>query len=114
MRPITSSCAACTHADLDITDAASVVSVVDEFRPDLIINTAAYTAVDKAESNESAARLCNAVGVGNLAAAIARHAGARMVHISTDFVFDGKASSPYRAGSADCAVECLWRHEARR
>jgi dTDP-4-dehydrorhamnose reductase len=85
----------CTHADLDITDAANVVSVVDEFRPDLLINTAAYTAVDKAESNEPAARLSNAVGVGNLAAAIARHAGARMVHISTDFVFDGKASSPY-------------------
>ncbi len=87
---------ACTHADLDITNAADVARVVDEFRPDLLVNTAAYTAVDKAESEEAAARLGNAEGPRNLAEAIARHPGARMLHISTDFVFDGRASSPYK------------------
>jgi len=86
---------ACTHADLDITDAAKIKTVVDEFRPDVLINTAAYTAVDKAESDEPAARACNTDGPRLLAAAIASRAGARMIHVSTDFVFDGKGSSPY-------------------
>jgi dTDP-4-dehydrorhamnose reductase len=86
---------ACTHADLDITDAAAVSRVVDEFRPGVIINTAAYTAVDKAESELAAARLGNTEGPRNLALAAALHAGTHLVHISTDFVFDGRASSPY-------------------
>jgi dTDP-4-dehydrorhamnose reductase len=86
---------ACSHAELDITDPASVAQAVDEFRPDLLINTAAYTAVDKAESDEQAARLGNADGPRFLAKALARVPGARMLHLSTDFVFDGKASSPY-------------------
>jgi dTDP-4-dehydrorhamnose reductase len=84
-----------THADLDITDPDCVARAVDEFRPDLLINAAAYTAVDKAESDEAAARLGNVDGPRFLAEAIARRAGARMVHLSTDFVFDGTATSPY-------------------
>jgi dTDP-4-dehydrorhamnose reductase len=87
---------ACTHADLDITNPASIAAVVNEFRPDVLINAAAYTAVDKAESDEPAARASNADGPRHLAAAVANLAGARMIHVSTDFVFDGKASSPYK------------------
>jgi dTDP-4-dehydrorhamnose reductase len=85
-----------THADLDIADAGSVAKVVNDFRPDVLVNAAAYTAVDRAESDEPAARRANAEGPHTLATAIARHAGARMLHLSTDFVFDGKASSPYK------------------
>ena len=90
---------ACTHADLDITNPAQIAAVVDEFRPDVLINTAAYTAVDKAESDEPAARAGNADGPRLLAAAIARQPGARMIHVSTDFVFDGQGSSPYKPDS---------------
>ena len=90
---------ACTHVELDITDSAKIAAVVDEFRPDVLINTAAYTAVDKAESDKPAAQACNVDGPGRLAAAMARHAGARMIQISTDFVFDGRGSSPYKPDS---------------
>lgn len=86
---------ACTHAELDISDSADVENLVADFRPDVLINTAAYTKVDKAETDEAGARLCNAEGARNLAAAVARLDHARMVQVSTDFVFDGKASSPY-------------------
>lgn len=79
---------------LDITDAAAVRAVVQEARPQWIFNAAAYTAVDKAESEKERAFAVNGAAVGMLAAA-AREAGARFVHISTDFVFDGSASTPY-------------------
>ncbi|AOH84400.1 dTDP-4-dehydrorhamnose reductase [Sphingomonas panacis] len=79
---------------LDITDAASVRAVVATEKPDLILNAAAYTAVDKAESEEDAAYAVNATAVGLLAEA-ARANNARFVHVSTDFVFDGSAGTPY-------------------
>ncbi len=81
-------------ADLDIGDAAAVRALVAAEKPDMIINAAAYTAVDKAEAEEARARLVNAVAVGHLAEA-ARLAGARLVHVSTDFVFDGCSGIPY-------------------
>jgi dTDP-4-dehydrorhamnose reductase len=81
---------------LDITDRASVEKVVDAVAPDLLLNAAAYTAVDKAEADEDAAYAVNATAVGLLASA-ARKAGAKFVHVSTDFVFDGASSTPYRA-----------------
>lgn len=81
--------------ELDIRDSFMVEEFVARHRPDLIVNAAAYTAVDKAESDEDAALAVNATGVGNLATA-ARKAGARLVHVSTDFVFDGKSGVPYR------------------
>ncbi|WBO24510.1 dTDP-4-dehydrorhamnose reductase [Sphingomonas abietis] len=84
---------------LDITDAASVAAVVAAEKPDLILNAAAYTAVDKAESDESAAYAVNATAVGLLADA-ARRQGARLVHVSTDFVFDGQAGFPYAPDAA--------------
>ena len=83
------------HADLDITDAAAVRERMLRERPDLIVNAAAYTAVDKAESEPGAAHALNAEGPRHLADA-ARESGARLIHLSTDFVFDGKSSTPYR------------------
>lgn len=82
-------------AELDIRDAAAVEAFVRDARPDLIFNCAAYTAVDKAESEEDAALAVNAHGVAHLADSARRH-GARLVHVSTDFVFDGRSGVPYR------------------
>lgn len=71
-----------------------VTSVLHALRPDWVINAAAYTAVDKAESESAQAFLINGEGVGHLASAC-RSAGARLVHVSTDYVFDGEKQSPY-------------------
>jgi dTDP-4-dehydrorhamnose reductase len=79
---------------LDLADADAIRRVVAELSPDLIINAAAYTAVDAAEGDEARAHQINALAVGHLADA-ARGCGARLIHISTDFVFDGRASAPY-------------------
>ncbi len=84
--------------ELDIGDEAAVMAVVEAEKPELILNAAAYTAVDKAESDEEAALHVNSKGVANLALA-ARETGARLVHVSTDFVFDGASSTPYRPDS---------------
>ena len=83
------------EADFDIGDSAQVAGVVAAARPDLLINAAAWTAVDKAEAAETAALLVNGTAVGHLAAAAAT-AEARFVQISTDYVFDGQACIPYR------------------
>jgi dTDP-4-dehydrorhamnose reductase len=80
---------------LDITDRAAVEALVAKVQPELLLNAAAYTAVDKSESEEDAAYAVNATAVGILADA-ARGVGARFVHVSTDFVFDGTSGSPYR------------------
>jgi dTDP-4-dehydrorhamnose reductase len=87
------------HKDLDITDATAVTDTVGRGAPNVIINAAAYTAVDRAESEADLARKINVDGPRNLAAA-ARSVGARIIQISTDFVFDGAASVPYRPDSA--------------
>ena len=81
--------------ECDITDAASVAATFAEHRPTLVFNCAAYTAVDKAEQEEGLARQINADGPANLAVAC-RDAGATLVHYSTDFVFDGTATEPYK------------------
>ena len=98
-RPGTCHAIACTHADLDIGSGTAVSDFVASHRPDVIINAAAYTAVDKAESEPDAAQRINADGPAHLAEA-ARECGCRLIHISTDFVFDGAASVPYRPDSA--------------
>ena len=87
-------CVAVDRAALDITDGNAVRACVDRIRPTMIINAAAYTAVDRAEIERDAAFAVNRDGAGNLARA-AQAVGAAMVHISTDFVFDGTQSSPY-------------------
>lgn len=81
-------------AELDITDRSAVLAECETLRPDVIVNCAAYTNVDKAEDDEPRARLINATAVGNLAAG-ARAVGATLIHISTDYVFSGTASTPY-------------------
>ncbi|WVM98849.1 dTDP-4-dehydrorhamnose reductase [Terrabacter sp. C0L_2] len=80
------------RGDLDVTDPAQCVAAVDGH--DLVVNAAAYTAVDDAETHEAAAFAVNAVGAANVARACSR-AGARLVHVSTDYVFDGTATEPY-------------------
>lgn len=79
---------------VDITDEGSVAAVFASERFDVVVNCAAYTAVDAAEEDEAAAFAVNAVGPALLARA-ARRAGARLVHISTDYVFAGDATEPY-------------------
>lgn len=79
---------------LDISDHAAIFRAVEAIRPDVIVNAAAYTAVDQAESEAALAMRVNGGAVGDLAAA-ARSVGARLVQISTDFVFDGMRSAPY-------------------
>lgn len=81
-------------SDLDITDAAQVNSIVALLRPDLIINAAAYTAVDKAEENRVVSYAVNRDGTANLALVAARQ-HIPVLHISTDYVFDGDAERPY-------------------
>lgn len=82
--------------DLDITDRAAVVRFVEDLRPDVIINAAAYTAVDNAETDEERAYTINATGPALLAAAAAR-VDAKLIHVSTDYVFSGDADRPYEA-----------------
>lgn len=79
---------------LDVTDAAAVSAAVHSIRPDVVINATAYNKVDAAESEPEAAFAVNATGVLSLALA-AQRVGARLVHVSTDYVFDGTASRPY-------------------
>lgn len=88
----------CGHDQLDIGNESSVSDFVRRLTPDVIINAAAYTAVDRAESEPEAARRVNADGVRNLAR-LSREVGARLIHISSDFVFDGISGVPYRPDS---------------
>jgi dTDP-4-dehydrorhamnose reductase len=80
--------------DLDITDSRAVEAAFADFRPDVVVNAAAYTAVDPAEEHEDVAYRVNATGPAVLAAAAAR-AGARLIHVSTDYVFAGDGTRPY-------------------
>ncbi len=77
-------------ADLDITDEAAVKAYVEAHNIDTIINCAAYTAVDKAEDDEALAQKINVLGPENLA-----KSGCKIIHVSTDYVFDGKGHKPY-------------------
>lgn len=88
-----------SRQDLDITDERAVADCLQRLRPDVVVNAAAYTAVDRAETEPELARRGNADGPRHLALA-ARGIGARLIHISTDFVFDGKSSVPYAPDAA--------------
>ena len=83
---------AAARTDLDVTDAAALAAAVPGH--DVVVNCAGWTAVDDAEGAEAAAFALNAVAAARVARA-AREAGARLVHVSTDYVFDGAASAPY-------------------
>ena len=82
--------------DLDITDREKVLEFVKENFPDIVINAAAYTAVDDCETNFDEAYQVNAIGPRNLAIAC-REIDSPLVHISTDYVFDGSKKTPLRA-----------------
>jgi dTDP-4-dehydrorhamnose reductase len=84
-----------TRAEADISDADAVARAIDRRKPRLIVNAAAYTAVDKAEANQAAAEAGNVAGPAILANAATR-AGIPIVHFSTDYVFDGTKKGAYR------------------
>ena len=96
-----------TRAELDVTSAAAVEKAVVDARPDVVLNAAAYTAVDAAETDEAAALAVNAEGPANLARVCALHGhgqgrageGIALVHVSTDYVFAGDATTPYEVGA---------------
>lgn len=81
--------------DLDITKIDRVMEFARQVRPYAIINCAAYTAVDACEKEEDLAFRINAIGARNLSIAAAE-TGAKLMHVSTDYVFDGKGTRPYR------------------
>lgn len=83
-----------SREQLDITDASRVQEAIADLRPEVIVNAAGYTAVDRAESERALVFEINAVAVGNLGRVAALH-NSRVVHFSTDYVFNGKAEKPY-------------------
>ena len=88
-------------AELDLTDAQALSIFFDSHDIDIVVNCAAYTAVDAAEDNESLCRLINVDAVKLLATAAQAH-NARVIHVSTDYVFDGKGHRPYREDDTTC------------
>ncbi|HLP21214.1 MAG TPA: sugar nucleotide-binding protein, partial [Chitinophagales bacterium] len=82
------------HSDLDIADEAAVQAFLSKDTYSAVINCAAYTAVDKAESEKEQAFAINGAGAGNLAKAC-KQGSAKFIHFSTDFIFDGTHSVPY-------------------
>ena len=97
------------RADLDVTDAAAVDDAVRGH--DVVINCAAYTKVDDAETHEDDAYAVNATGAGNLAASAAA-VGARIVQVSTDYVFDGHATAPYAEQTPRAPISAYGRTKA--
>ncbi len=89
-------CTALARHELDIGDLEAVRARFTELLPQVVINAAAYTAVDAAEGDSAAAHRGNVDGPANLAR-VCLETGARLLHVSTDFVFDGEASRPYRS-----------------
>jgi dTDP-4-dehydrorhamnose reductase len=80
---------------LDLEDRGAVISALQGAQPDVVVNAAAYTAVDKAEAEEALAVRVNGEGAGHVAEAAAR-LGVPLLHLSTDYVFDGALPRPYR------------------
>lgn len=96
------------RATMDLTDAAAVRSFVSHHRPEVIINAAAYTAVDRAESEANVAESVNVAAVASLARA-ASDVGARIIHVSTDFVFGDGPAVPRGAGDATAPLSVYGR-----
>lgn len=97
--------------DCDITDPAQLRAFAAGKGIGWMINCSAYTAVDKAEDDEARARLVNATGAGNIAT-VASEIGAKLIHLSTDYVFDGTASRPYRETDPVCPAGAYGRTKA--
>ena len=101
-----------THKDADITSFEAVVRAVEGVRPRLVVNAAAYTAVDRAESEPDIAEAVNAGGAGNVAHAAAL-ASVPVVHLSTDYVFDGAKCGPYLENDIVAPLGVYGRTKAR-
>ncbi|MBX3709311.1 MAG: dTDP-4-dehydrorhamnose reductase [Gammaproteobacteria bacterium] len=84
----------CTKENLDITKPESIKNAITSFAPDIVINTAAYTAVDQAEKEPEHVMLVNHIGAHHLAVACNQYR-VPLIHISTDYIFDGKKTQPY-------------------
>ncbi|MEM7780746.1 MAG: dTDP-4-dehydrorhamnose reductase [Pseudomonadota bacterium] len=97
--------------DVDLTDAAMLRARLAVEAPDVIINAAAYTAVDRAEDEEDLARAINSDAVAVMAAAM-REAGGKLVHVSTDFVFDGQSARAYKPSDARAPISVYGRTKA--
>ena len=98
--------------ELDLTDAATVVHAFERESPDLVINAAAYTAVDRAEEEEELAFAVNAQGPAILAEQCARR-NIPLIHVSTDYVFDGAKPAPYREDDPLSPLGIYGRSKAR-
>ncbi len=83
-----------TRDELDLTDTDAIAAIIEERRPDIVVNAAAYTAVDTAEDEPDLAQAINGDAVGAMAMALLE-TGGRLVQVGTDFVFDGEQSTPY-------------------
>lgn len=94
--------------ELDITNKTAVLNYVQDNQIELIINCAAYTAVDRAENDEPVARLINALAVLNLGE-VASEVGAKIIHVSTDYVFSGNAFLPYKETDSPNPVSAYGR-----
>lgn len=105
---------AVNSADCDITDHSAVARLIEEVKPDAVVNCAAYTAVDRAENEREKANAVNWLAVENLAR-VAKAADVALVHISTDYVFDGTSCTPYRESDPTAPInhygEGKWRGE---
>lgn len=85
---------ACSRSDVDLADSQSIIGTLDAFQPDVVVNAAAYTAVDKAEGEREPAFKVNAEAVGILASETTKR-DIWLIHYSTDYVFDGTKTEPY-------------------
>jgi dTDP-4-dehydrorhamnose reductase len=99
------------HGEADIADGNAVASALARWKPELLVNAAAYTKVDLAETNIEEARKGNEIGPGVLAGACAA-AGIPMVHVSTDYVFDGSKQEPSRETDPVCPISAYGRSKA--
>ena len=101
------------RTDVDITSIESLDKAISTFQPNVIINASAYTAVDKAESEQAPAYVINQAAVQNIAILAKKHK-ARLLHVSTDFVFDGKQNRAYQVDDKTNPLQYLWRIKISR
>src|SRR5512146_3179954 len=99
---------AVSSAECNLAQPQNIHRLLDQVRPDVIVNAAAYTAVDKAEADEQQAMLINGTAVGILAEA-ARKSNVLLIHYSTDYVFDGNKASAYTEADDPCPLSAYGR-----
>ena len=99
------------HTELDITHPAQVESAIGDYRPDWVVHCAAYTAVDRAETEEKICMAVNAAGTAYVAHACAA-AGCGLLYPSTDYVFDGSGTAPHPVTERPAAPECVRSQQA--